>query len=112
MQLQLLQINLLKTMDLKEYQNQSEEIVNKLDKKFKIERTPEMNISQLVEELGELSKEVNKQNLRGEIPKKEELEDEFADVFIQLGRLANSFDINLEKAILNKILILKEKHNL
>lgn len=99
-------------MNIKEYQNKSKTIVDKLDKKFNIKRTPQMSISQLLEELGELTEQVNKKNLRNTKPKKEDLEDEFADVFIQLGKLASEFNIDLKKAIKNKMKTLKERHKL
>ena len=41
-----------------------------------------------------------------------DLEDEFADVFLQLAKLANYFDVDLEKAILDKIEIVKKRHEL
>lgn len=99
-------------MDVKEYKRLATEIVDRIDKKFSIKRDVQLTISQLVEELGELVRVANYQRLRGKKPKKKELEDEFADVFIQLGKLADTFDINLEKAILDKIKLLKKRHNL
>lgn len=99
-------------MDIKGYQKLTAEIVDKIDKKLSIKRDVQLTISQLVEELGELVKVANYKRLRGKKAKKKELEDEFADVLIQLGKLADTFDINLEKAILDKIKLLKKRHNL
>jgi len=99
-------------MTLEEYKKLASEIVDKIDKKFSIKRDVQLTISQLVEELGELVKVANSQRLRGKKPKKKELEDEFADVFIQLGKLADTFNVDLEKAILDKIKLLKKRHNL
>jgi NTP pyrophosphatase (non-canonical NTP hydrolase) len=99
-------------MEVKEYQKLIAEIVNKIDKKHNVERTSQLNISQLVEELGELAKEVNRENLRNEKPEKKDLEDEFADVLILLIKLADHFDVDIEKAVLDKIEVLKKRHNL
>jgi NTP pyrophosphatase (non-canonical NTP hydrolase) len=58
------------------------------------------------EETGELAKAIrNRMNLyheKGKKYKKNELEDEFADVFSYLLDLANQFDIDLDKAFRNK----------
>ena len=58
------------------------------------------------EEIGELAKAIrNRMNLyheEGKQIKKDELEDEFADVFSYLLDLANQFNINLETAFRNK----------
>jgi len=99
-------------MEVKELQKLAAEIVNKIDIKFKIKRDAQLNFSQLVEELGELAKVVNLEKLRNKKPKKKDLEDEFADVVLQLAKLADLFNVDLEKAILDKIKILKERHNL
>ena len=99
-------------MDLKEYQKLASSLVDKLDEKFKIDRDAQLNISQLIEELGELVKVANLKRLRNQDAKKEDLAEEFADVFIQLAKLADSFDIDLEKAIIDKIEIIKKRHGL
>ena len=99
-------------MEIKEYQKLATEIIDKLDKKFNLNRDAQLNLSQLVEELGELAKVVNLENLRHKKPEEKNLEEEFADVFIQLAKLADMFDIDLEKAILDKIEIVKKRHDL
>uniref|UniRef100_A0A7C3YP38 NTP pyrophosphohydrolase MazG-like domain-containing protein n=2 Tax=Geoglobus ahangari TaxID=113653 RepID=A0A7C3YP38_9EURY len=54
----------------------------------------------------------NSEKLRKKVPKKKELEEEFADVFLQLSVLADMFGVDLEKAVLDKIEILKKRHGL
>ena len=49
---------------------------------------------------------------RNKKPEKKDLEDEFADVVLQLAKLADLFDVELEKAVLDKIEVLKRRHNL
>ncbi len=99
-------------METRELQRLSKEIVERIDKKLGIRRDGGLSFSQFIEECGELGKEVNRGWLRNEEPKKENLEDEFADVFLQLSELANLLDIDLEKSVLDKIEKLKERHDL
>jgi len=99
-------------MEVKEFQKLASNIVKKIDNKLNVDRDAQLNLSQLLEELGELARIVNFKRLRNKNPEKKDLEDEFADVFLQLSILADNFDIDLEKAILNKIEILKKRHNL
>jgi NTP pyrophosphatase (non-canonical NTP hydrolase) len=97
-------------MNVKEFQKNSAEVVFKLDKKFSVNRTAQMALSQLLEELGELAKEVNKPALRNQQSNKEALEDEFADTTLQLVALAEMLNIDIEKAVEKKIKILAERH--
>lgn len=59
-----------------------------------------------------MAKEVNKEKLRGEKANKSSLEDEFADVILQLLTLAETFNVNVEDAVKSKIDTLKQRHNL
>ena len=99
-------------MEVKDFQKLSAEIVKKIDNKYSISRDAQLNISQLVEELGELAKVANLKKLRDKDPEKKDLEDEFADVFLQLAALADIFKIDLEKSVLEKIKTLKQRHNI
>jgi len=84
--------------------------VEKIDEKLGVRRDELLTISQLIEELGELARAVNSEKLgRGKI-ELEKLEDEFADVFIQLATLANLHQIDLEGAVFKKIEILRKRH--
>ncbi len=84
--------------------------VEKIDEKLGVRRDELLTISQLVEELGELARAVNSEKLgRGKI-ELEKLEDEFADVFIQLATLANLHQIDLERVVFKKIEILRKRH--
>jgi NTP pyrophosphatase (non-canonical NTP hydrolase) len=65
-----------------------------------------------LEELGELARVANLKRLRNKNPEKKDLKDEFADVLLQLATLADFFGVDLEKAVLDKIEILKQRHNL
>jgi NTP pyrophosphatase (non-canonical NTP hydrolase) len=99
-------------METKELQKIAVEIVDTLDKKFNIDRDLQLNFTQLIEEIGELAKDVNSKRLRNKDHDKENMEGEFADVLIQLAKLAHTLDIDLESAVQNKIEILKKRHGL
>ncbi len=97
-------------MQLNNLQKRCSQLVKKIDKKYQIQRDPQLTVCQLFEELGELVEKVNYKKLRNKKTKKGELEDEFADVFIQLCSLAEFYDINLENSINKKIQDLEKKH--
>ena len=99
-------------MHIREYQKLATAIMDKIDKKFSLNRDAQLNLSQLVEELGELAKVVNLEKLRNKKPEKKDLEEEFADVFLQFAKLADLFDVDLEKAVLDRIEVLKKRYNL
>ncbi len=96
-------------MKTKEFQKHCADIVTKMDDKYKIERSAQLALAQLVEELGELAKEVNRKNLRHQEAEKGKLEEEFADVFLQLAKMAEMHGIDLEGSVRKKITQLKEK---
>ncbi len=96
-------------MKTKEFQKKCVEVVNKIDKKYGIDRDPQLAFTQLMEEIGELAKDVNLKRLRKQEPDKENLSGEFADVFLQLAMLAEMHGVDLEEAAENKINKLKER---
>jgi len=96
-------------MDIKEFQKKCADAVDKIDKKYGIERDPQLAFTQLIEEIGELAKDVNSKRLRKTDPDKKNLSGEFADVFLQLAMLAKMHGVDLEEAVENKINKLKER---
>jgi len=96
-------------METKEFQKKCAEVVSKIDKKYGIDRDPQLAFTQLIEEIGELAKDVNLKRLRKQEPDKENLSGEFADVFLQLAMLAEMHGVDLEEAVENKINKLKER---
>jgi len=96
-------------METQEFQKKCADIVEKIDKKYGIERDPQLSFTQLIEEIGELAKDINSRRLRKQEPDKENLSGEFADVFLQLATLAKMHNIDLEEAVENKIKKLKER---
>lgn len=101
-------------MDTKDFLALAVKIVDDMDSKFEFIRKRDelLSMTQLLEELGELTKEVNRRKLRGEEPKMEDLEEEFADVFILFAKLADIFNVDIEKATLEKIEVIKKRHGL
>ena len=99
-------------MEVKEFQKLSAGMVDRIDRKLGVERDGHLNLAQLFEELGELTRVVNAKRLKRREPGGEELEGEFADVFLQLARLAELLGVDLEKAVLDKVEVLKKRHGL
>lgn len=99
-------------MDTKKFQEKCAEIVKNIDAKYNINRDLHLSFTQFIEEVGELAKEINKPKLRNKEMDKENLEGEFADVFLQLCILADMFDVDLEKAVEKKQKVFKERHGL
>jgi len=96
-------------MEIKEFQKKCADAVDKIDKRYGIERDPQLAFTQLIEEIGELAKDVNLKKLRKQEPDKENLSGEFADVFLQLAMLAEMHGVDLEEAVENKVRKLKER---
>lgn len=98
-------------METKELQKKAVEIVDILDRKFNVKRDAQLNFAQMMEEIGELAKDINLPRLRGRQPDRENLEGEFADVFLLMSKLAEMHGIDLERAVTNKIEAIKKKHS-
>jgi len=96
-------------METKEFQKKCFDIVDKIDKRYGIDRDPQLSFTQFVEEIGELAKDINLPVLRNKNPDQENLSGEFADVFMQLATLAEIHNVDLEKAVEEKIKKLKER---
>ena len=99
-------------METREFQKMCAEIVKKIDGKYKIDRDPHFSFVQFIEEVGELAKEINKPKLRNKKIDKENLEGEFADVFLQFVILADMFNVDLEKAVEAKQKVFEERHGI
>jgi NTP pyrophosphatase (non-canonical NTP hydrolase) len=99
-------------MTTNEFQELCAKTVSDIDAKYDITRDEHFSFTQLIEEVGELAKEINKPKLRNKEIDRENLNGEFADVTLQLLTLAKILDVNIEEAVEDKIKILKERHNL
>ena len=97
-------------MEMTDFQKLCNKIVIDIDKKIGLERNPQLHFTQLMEEIGELAKDINLPRLRNKEIDRETLSGEFADVILLLLSLADSHGIDVEKAALTKIEKLKERH--
>jgi NTP pyrophosphatase (non-canonical NTP hydrolase) len=98
-------------METKDLQDLCVEVCDKLDIKYNVDRDPQLSFTQLMEEVGELAKAVNMPRLRNTELDQDNLNEEFADVLIQLAALAKVHNVDLEDVTKKKIIELKEKHN-
>ncbi|MGM5480588.1 MAG: hypothetical protein ACQESC_03955 [Nanobdellota archaeon] len=96
-------------MDLKNFQKQSNELVENIDAKKSICHDIDTTAIHLFEEFGEVARQLfNRKSGREELDK-ENLAEEISDCMILLSRLACNFDIDIEKSVENKIKNLKEQ---
>ena len=99
-------------MNLTEFQKEAVKIVDDIDTKYKGTHDNDTTIVHLIEELGEIAREIYNEKMGRDKIDIENLKEEFADVYLLLAKLADNFSINLEEAIKKKIDILKKRHNL
>lgn len=99
-------------MEVKEFQKICVKLVDDLDVKYNVKRDPQLNMVQLMEEIGELSKDVNLKRLRNREPDIRNLKGEIADVVLLLSKMADMYDIDLGEAVKNKIGELKKRNKL
>jgi NTP pyrophosphatase (non-canonical NTP hydrolase) len=99
-------------MDTKDLQKRCSDAVSMIDRKFEVKRDLHLAFTQLMEEVGELAREVNMQKLRNRESDPENLKGEFADVVMQLSALAEMLGIDLEEAVESKIAVLRKRHGL
>lgn len=96
-------------MRLKELQTLTAEVIDKIDNKRKCKHDVDTTIVHLLEEIGEVAREIMNQKIkRGKINRKN-MEGEFADVAIMLMQLANNFGIDMEKVVSKKLEKMKER---
>jgi len=96
-------------MDLHEFQKKSVELLKEIDSKHKGEHDTDTTIVHLLEELGEVSRQLFNQKIgRAELDK-ENLGEEISDCMILLVQLAHNFDIDVENAVEAKLKKLQER---
>lgn len=99
-------------MEIKEIQEKVKELVKALDDKFNCKHDNNNAFIHLVEEVGELGSQINNPNIRNKQLDLDNLKEELGDILILVMQLASNNNIDVEDTILNKIKILKERHNL
>lgn len=90
-------------MEIRKMQRMSTKTIEKRNEKRGLEHNKDTVFPHLIEEIGELAREINCHidDRKGE-PNHEHLAEEMADVLAQLFNLANDYDIDLEEAFLKK----------
>lgn len=101
-----------KKMNMKDFQALCAETVEKIDKRYSIDRNPHFSFTQLMEEIGELAKALNLPKLRNKNLDQDNLNEEFADVLLQLSILAKMNNVDFESAVKKKIKTLDIRHDI
>jgi NTP pyrophosphatase (non-canonical NTP hydrolase) len=99
-------------MEIDEMQKQIVELINKIDEKYENRHDIDITLIHLIEEFGEIARERYNEKMGRDKLNKQNLEEEIADCFMLLTKLADNYDIDLKKAIDNKIGKLKQRHKL
>ncbi len=99
-------------MEIKELQEKAEEIINQIDEKTGAKHDVETTTMHLCEETGEICRAIINLKFKKESTNIENLKQEIADVILLTSKLANSYGIDIEKSIKDKIEKLKQRHNL
>jgi len=96
-------------MELKNIQKQCYDMVKEVDKKCNCNHDIDTTFIHLIEEVGEVARLIIDEKIDRDKLDKNHLGEEFADIFFFLSRLANHYDIDLEKAIKQKLNKLKDR---
>ena len=97
-------------MNLDELQKASAELIEEFDALLNGKHDTDTTLIHLVEELGEIAREIyNEKSGRGSFSKKN-FEGEIADMYLLLAQLATTKGISVESAVAAKIKELKERH--
>jgi len=99
-------------MEVNELQKLSNEIVEEIDNKLSVNHNANNTTLHILEEIGEIARQINNPTFRNKEINKENLSEELADVLILIIRLANIHNIDIEEAILKNIEKLKQRHNI
>ncbi len=90
-------------MKIEEMKQKAVDLIKRIDEKNKGDHSTETIFYHTIEEIGEISRELyNMKSGRAKI-NKENLALEIADVYLLLAQFAENFDIDLTKAIEDKI---------
>ena len=99
-------------MNLVEFQSKAVKIIDEIDSKLKCAHDKETTVIHLMEECGEIAREMYNEKTGRDKINIENLKEEFADVYLLLAKLADHYHINLEEAINKKCDVLKKRHGL
>lgn len=98
--------------ETKEFQERINKIIDEIDSKMSGVHDSDTTIIHLMEELGEISRQLYNKKIGRDKLNNENLAEEIADVIMLLNKLATIYNIDVETALNNKIKLLKKRHNL
>ncbi len=90
-------------MDIKQMQNKSVDLIRRIDEKKNGDHRTEAIFAHMIEEIGEIARELYNEKSGRDKLNKENLSGEIADVCLLLCQLARNFDIDLQEAVNKKI---------
>lgn len=100
-------------MEIKEMQKKSSELIDKIDARHPDKKhNAETTFIHLVEELGEIARQLFNEKIGRDKLNKENLSEEIADCVLLLAKLSDNYNINLEVSINKKLQKLKERFKL
>jgi len=97
-------------MDINEIQKRIVEFAKKRAKAKNFQDNPELTFTHLVEELGEIARQLTNKKMRPELFDENNLKEEVIDVILESLILAHQCNVDLDKEISNKIEALYKKH--
>ncbi len=96
-------------MDIKTFQKSVKELFDKISNKRKLEHTEEEVFIHLMEEIGEVARQLTNKKLRKDRFDHKNLGEEISDSIVFLTYLASLYKINLDESLKNDIDKLKRK---
>ena len=97
---------------MSENQEKINEIIDTIDKKMSGKHDSDTTMIHLMEEFGELSRQLYNKKIGRREMNMENLAEEIADVTMLLNKLATLHGIDVESSVNKKIEALKKRHNL
>ncbi|MBM3234302.1 hypothetical protein FJZ19_04385 [Candidatus Pacearchaeota archaeon] len=100
-------------MEIEELRKKAYKVIEDYNKKNSLQHDKEITFPHLVEEIGELAREIGheKNGWRADF-NKEKLAEELIDVLIQIMNLATDYNINIEETFNKKIEALNQRYGL
>ncbi len=96
-------------MDLKEFQRRAVEIIDKIDNKIDFSHDINSAFIHLVEEFGEVARQLFNEKSGRKVLDKENLGEELTDCMLFISKIASLYNIDLEESFKLKVEKLKKK---
>jgi len=93
-------------------QLKTNKIIDDIDKRMKGIHDTDTTIIHLSEEFEEISRQIYNQKIGRDNLDRKNMAEEIADVMMLLNKLATLHDIDVEKALIEKMDVLRKRHNL